>query len=95
MKRFRLSTIMLLVVIAALCATVVVQQRRAAVREVELEKRVAMSELAVAEMAVMKRTKDQRACMFGRRGVGNAYIPSSRRLRNVNRLANTRETRVC
>jgi ketosteroid isomerase-like protein len=61
MKRFRLSTIMLLVVIAALCATVVVQQRRAAVREVELEKRVAMSELAVAEMAVMNRTIEKRA----------------------------------
>ena len=39
MKRFRLSTIMLLVVIAGLCATVVVQLMRAAVRDVELETR--------------------------------------------------------
>jgi uncharacterized protein HemX len=36
MKRFRLSTLMLLVVIAALSIAMVVQQRRAARREAEL-----------------------------------------------------------
>jgi hypothetical protein len=37
MKRFRLSTLMLLVVIAALGIALVVQQRRAARREAELQ----------------------------------------------------------
>jgi hypothetical protein len=37
MRRFRLSTLMLLIVIAALCIALVVQQRRAARREAELE----------------------------------------------------------
>ena len=36
MKRFRLSTLMLVIVIAALCITVVVQHNRAAQREAEL-----------------------------------------------------------
>jgi hypothetical protein len=36
MKRFRLSTLMLLVVIAALCVALLVQHDRAARREVEL-----------------------------------------------------------
>jgi hypothetical protein len=36
MKRFRLSTLMLLIVIAALCITLVVQHNRAAQREAEL-----------------------------------------------------------
>ena len=35
MKRFRLSTLMLLIVIAALCVALVVQQRRATRREAE------------------------------------------------------------
>jgi hypothetical protein len=43
---------MLLVVIAALCAALVVQQRRAAVREVELQARLVMSELGLAKMAI-------------------------------------------
>jgi hypothetical protein len=33
MRRFRLSTLMLLIVIAALCSTIWVQERRRAVRE--------------------------------------------------------------
>ena len=41
MKRFRLSTLMLLIVIAALSLALVVQQRRAARRETELKARLA------------------------------------------------------
>ena len=41
MRRFRLSTLMLLVVLAALGIALVVQYRRAARREVELQARVA------------------------------------------------------
>jgi hypothetical protein len=37
MRRFRLSTLMLLIVIAALCAGLIVQDRRAARRETELK----------------------------------------------------------
>jgi type II secretory pathway pseudopilin PulG len=40
MKRFRLSTLMLLIVIAALGVALVVQQRRAARREAELQARL-------------------------------------------------------
>ena len=43
MKRFRLSTVMLLIVIAALCLALVVQQRRAARREADLQARLAQS----------------------------------------------------
>jgi hypothetical protein len=43
MKRFRLSTLMLLIVIAALSVALVVQQRRAARREAELQARLAQS----------------------------------------------------
>jgi hypothetical protein len=41
MKRFRMSTLMLLVVIAALCVALLVRERRAARREAELQARVA------------------------------------------------------
>jgi hypothetical protein len=37
MRRFRLSTLMMMIVIAALCIALVVQQDRAARREVELQ----------------------------------------------------------
>ncbi len=40
MRRFRLSTLLLLIVIAALCIALVVQQHRAARREVEVERDV-------------------------------------------------------
>ncbi len=40
MKRFRLSTLMLLIVIAALCVALVVQHQRASRREAELESRL-------------------------------------------------------
>jgi hypothetical protein len=40
MRRFRLSTLMLLIVIAALCVALVVQERRAARREAELQARL-------------------------------------------------------
>jgi hypothetical protein len=44
MKRFRLSTLVLLVVIAALSFALVVQERRAARREAELQFRIAIME---------------------------------------------------
>jgi hypothetical protein len=40
MKRFRLSTLMLLIVIASLCVALFVQDRRAARRERELQLRM-------------------------------------------------------
>jgi hypothetical protein len=40
MKRFRMSTLMLLIVIAALCVALVLQNRRAARLEAELEARL-------------------------------------------------------
>ena len=42
MKRFRLSTLMLLIVIAALCVALVVQRQRAARREAESQTRIQM-----------------------------------------------------
>jgi hypothetical protein len=50
MKRFRLSTLMLLIVIAALGIGLFVQQRRAARREAELQARLANVQ---AEQAVI------------------------------------------
>ena len=44
MKRFRLSTLLLLVVIAALSLALVVQNRRAAQREAELQFRLVVME---------------------------------------------------
>jgi hypothetical protein len=44
MKRFRLSTLLLLVVIAALSLALVVQERRAARREAELQFRLVITE---------------------------------------------------
>ena len=41
MKRFRLSTLMLLIVIAAVCITLKLQQERAARREAALDARLA------------------------------------------------------
>jgi hypothetical protein len=58
MKRFRLSTLMLLVVIAALSIAFVVQGRRAARREAELQARLSFAELTLAKLAAMDRAKD-------------------------------------
>ena len=44
MKRFRLSTLLLLIVIAALCLALLIQERRAAGREAELQLRYALIE---------------------------------------------------
>jgi hypothetical protein len=43
MRRFRLSTLMLLIVLAALCVALVVQHDRATHRETELQARLAQS----------------------------------------------------
>jgi hypothetical protein len=40
MRRFRLSTLLLLIVIAALSTALVVQERRAACREADLQRRL-------------------------------------------------------
>jgi hypothetical protein len=50
MKRFRLSTLMLLIVIAALCVALVVQQRQASRREAELRVRMAEKDSQVQEL---------------------------------------------
>ena len=44
MKRFRLSTLMLLIVIASLCVALMVQHNRAARREAELQSRLHKAE---------------------------------------------------
>ena len=45
MKRFRLSTLMLLIVIAGLCVALMVQHNRAARREAELQARLHNAEI--------------------------------------------------
>jgi hypothetical protein len=50
MKRFQLSTLMLLIVIAALCVALVVQQRQASRREAELRVRMAEKDSQVQEL---------------------------------------------
>ncbi len=59
MKRFRLSTLMLLIMIAALGVALAVQQRRAARREAELQARLAelQNEFAVMQMVLAKHEK--------------------------------------
>jgi hypothetical protein len=59
MKRFRLSTLMLLIVIAALGVAVVVQQRRAARREVELQAGLAklQADQAVIEQVLVRQQR--------------------------------------
>ena len=52
---------MLVIIIAAFAVALVVQARRAALRGVELEARLSLSELALAEMAVMNREIEKRA----------------------------------
>jgi hypothetical protein len=75
MKRFRLSTLMLLIVIAALCTALVVQQYRASRRTVELEARLAMAQLAIAEVAVIERTKARKASKTNDRNDGQTKNP--------------------
>jgi hypothetical protein len=59
MKRFRLSTLMLLIVIAALCVALFVRERRAARREAELQTRLARSWPAfLRERALTKAVND-------------------------------------
>jgi hypothetical protein len=60
MKRFRLSTLMLLIVITALGIGLVVQQRRAAHREAELQARLAVIESVLARQQRLLRTQLQK-----------------------------------
>jgi hypothetical protein len=52
MKRFRLSTLMLLIVIAALVVALVVQDRRAARREAELRSKLALTIARYEDMLI-------------------------------------------
>ena len=52
MKRFRLSTLMLLIVISALSLALVIQERRAARREAELQLRFALMEQMRAQPVI-------------------------------------------
>ena len=75
MKRFRLSTLMLLIVIAALGTALVVQQRRAARREAELQARLAQAQPLFSKLqedAIMKRlwSGDNRSSKQGGSGGG-------------------------
>jgi hypothetical protein len=65
MKRFRISTLMLLIVIAALCTALIVQQRRAARREIGLEFERAQLQARLAESFLrVKALDDERARML-------------------------------
>ena len=78
MKRFRLSTLMLLVVISALGIGLVVQRRRAARREVELQARLAKvhAEQAVIESVLARQQKRLRTQLQkGGATVGDARKP--------------------
>ncbi len=66
---------MLLIVIAALCTALVVQQYRASRRVVELEARLAMAELAIAQVAVIERTKAKNASKTDDRNDGQTKDP--------------------
>jgi hypothetical protein len=59
MKRFRLSTLLLLVVIAALSLALVVQDRRAARREADLQFRYAVVEHILTNPVVSQMDGDQ------------------------------------
>jgi hypothetical protein len=59
MKRFRLSTLLLLVVIAALSFALVVQDRRAARREADLQFRYAVVEHILTNPVVSQMDGDQ------------------------------------
>jgi hypothetical protein len=59
MKRFRLSTLLLLVVIAALSFALVVQERRAARREADLEFRYAVMEHVLTNPVVLQMEGNQ------------------------------------
>jgi hypothetical protein len=61
LPRLRLSTLMLLIIIAAFAVALVVQARRAALRGLEMEARLSLSQLALAEIAVMNREMEKRA----------------------------------
>jgi hypothetical protein len=62
MKRFRLSTLMLLIVIAALCVALVVQQRQASRRETELKAKLDSRGEAVERlMQLVKGLQSQRS----------------------------------
>jgi type II secretory pathway component PulK len=63
MKRFRLSTLMLLIVIAALVVALLVQHDRATRREAELQARLHKAQVdadLLIERAVVKDGKDSR-----------------------------------
>ena len=65
MKRFRISTLMLLIVIAALCTAQIVQQRRAARRETGLEVEQAQLRVRLAESSLrVKALNDELARML-------------------------------
>jgi chromosome segregation ATPase len=66
MKRFRLSTLMLLVVIAALFIGVVVQQRRAARREAELQARLKEADNKIFWLEHYKTLEQWRAAVANR-----------------------------
>jgi ActR/RegA family two-component response regulator len=60
MKRFRLSTLLLLVIIAALCNALFVQQKRAAQRETELRTQAVIHKAEV-EIVKWRHVQQQKA----------------------------------
>jgi hypothetical protein len=66
MKRFRLSTLMLLIVVAALATALVVQSDRAARREAELRSRI--SKLEAIDTMIQLHEANERRWQYGPRG---------------------------
>jgi hypothetical protein len=59
MKRFRLSTLLILIVVAALSLGLLEQGRRAGRREAELRLRIAEKDREIAEMRVFMRLNEK------------------------------------
>ena len=81
MRRFRLSTLMLLIVIAALGIVMVVQQRRAARREAELQARLAEKDAVVNWYKAYDSELKERLATWAQRateGEDAASLPSKR-----------------
>ncbi len=69
MRRFRLSTLMLLIVIAALCVGIMVQARRAARREAELKAKLDSRGEAVERLVQLVKGLQSQRLNVGKPGV--------------------------
>ncbi len=75
MRRFRMSTLMLVIVIAALGVAMVVQERRAARREAELRARLAEKDALVGWYRAYDSELKERLATSARRATGEKKTP--------------------